>query len=176
MDNIKTVADMNEIQNEGSTGYTGLQRLRQFIICLLIPLVVGFVSYLIARDGMNLFDTMDKPPLSPPAWLFSVAWTILYILMGIGSFAVYASDRKGRASILFIYGVSLFFNFLWSPVFFIGKLYWFALVWLVIMMIMVVVMTVRSVKVSKLAVVCFAPYIVWCLFAVYLNTGIAIMN
>lgn len=152
------------------------KRLILLIVCIVIPVAVGFVSYLITKDAMGLFDTVNKPPLSPPAWLFSVAWTILYILMGIGTFAVLLSNKEGKASVIIIYVLQLFFNFLWSPIFFLSKAYWFALVWLIVMLLMVILMTIRAAKVSKFAMVCFVPYVAWCLFATYLNAGIAMLN
>ena len=60
-------------------------RWKTLILAIAIPLIVGGLSALITMDSMGLFDTVDKPPLSPPAWLFPVVWTALYILMGIES-------------------------------------------------------------------------------------------
>ena len=150
--------------------------IRTLIICIVIPLCVGLLSYLSTGGAMRAFDTMNKPPLSPPAWLFSVAWIILYILMGIGSFAIVTSKKKGKGVLIAVYGIQLFFNFLWSPVFFVGKLYWFALIWLLLMWAMIIYMIVKSSKVSKFAMICFIPYVVWTTFAAYLNLGIAILN
>jgi tryptophan-rich sensory protein len=97
------------------------------VICLLVPLAVGGIAALLTGGiaalltggGMDVFETLNKPPLSPPGWLFPVAWTILYILMGIASYLVLTSgaaqDVTGRA--IRLYGLQLAFNFLW-PVFF----------------------------------------------------------
>ena len=60
--------------------------------CILIPLAVGTVAGLLSMGGMENFMTMNQPPLSPPAWVFPVAWTILYTLMGISSYLIYVSE------------------------------------------------------------------------------------
>ena len=62
------------------------------VIALLIPLLVGAISAALSAKGMTAYGTMSKPPLSPPAWLFPVAWTILYIMMGLASYFVYTAE------------------------------------------------------------------------------------
>ena len=150
--------------------------LRALIISIIIPLAIGFLTYLYAGNAMKAFDTMNKPALAPPAYLFSIAWTILYVLMGIGAYAIYTSRKEGKTMLLFIYGVHLFFNAIWTPLFFIAKAYWFSFAWLMIMLLMVFYITIKSVKYSKLATFCFVPYAAWCVFAAYLNAGIAMLN
>ena len=66
------------------------------IICLVIPLAVGGLAALLTGGGMDAFETLKQPPLSPPGWLFPVVWTILYILMGLASYLVLVSDGPWR--------------------------------------------------------------------------------
>lgn len=70
--------------------------IRRLIVSLAIPLGVGGVSALISGDSMAAFGSFNQPPLAPPAWLFPVAWTILYILMGVACFLVWihAANKK----------------------------------------------------------------------------------
>ena len=88
----------------------------QLIISILIPIAVGAVSGLLTRDSMMMFNTVKKPPLSPPGWLFPVVWTILYILMGIASYLIYqyGTEAEEVSLALTTYAVQLFFNFFWS--------------------------------------------------------------
>ena len=71
---------------------------KALVISILIPLAVGAVAGFLTGGGMEAFGTMNKPPLSPPAWLFPIAWTILYTLMGISSYLIYVSrpEEKNR--------------------------------------------------------------------------------
>ena len=84
------------------------------------------------RNGMKVFATLNKPPLSPPGWLFPVVWTILFIMMGIASFLI-ASRPKSRArdKALTLYGIQLAVNFLWPFFFFGAGWYGFAFLWLI---------------------------------------------
>lgn len=61
---------------------------RNLLPCIAIPLAVGGISALLTKDSMDVFAALDKPPLSPPGWVFPVVWTILFVLMGIASYFV----------------------------------------------------------------------------------------
>lgn len=80
-----------------------------FGTAISIPLAVGGLSALLTGDGMQSFQTVNQPPLSPPAWLFPLVWTILYILMGIASYLVVGKEGSSKA--LTLYAVQLIFNF-----------------------------------------------------------------
>ena len=80
----------------------------ELIICIAIPLLVGVLAAFFTKDAMLTFNTMAKPPLAPPAWLFPVAWTILYILMGIASFLILNSRNEGRAMGLMLYVMCIY--------------------------------------------------------------------
>lgn len=64
------------------------------IKCIAIPLLVGGVSAFLTQEGMKVFEELNKPPLSPPGWLFPVVWTILYILMGVSSYLIIRSGAE----------------------------------------------------------------------------------
>lgn len=154
-------------------------------LCIVVPLIVGGISAALTMNAMTSFGAMKQPPLAPPAWLFPVAWTILYILMGIASWLIWyagISTKVGKSQattirrLLVIYGVQLVFNFCWTPMFFNFKWYWFAFVWLIAMWIMILVLIIGTRKISRGALFCLLPYLIWCTFAAYLNIGIAILN
>lgn len=150
--------------------------LLPLIICVLIPIAVGGISSMLTRNAMMAFDSMNKPPLSPPGWLFPVAWTILYILMGFASYMIYTSYSDMRSTALIIYGVQLFFNFCWSIIFFRFEWYWLALIWLLIMWAMIICLVCITQSISKIAMFCLLPYLLWTTYAAYLNAGIAWLN
>ena len=84
---------------------------KPLLICVAIPLAVGGLAALLTGDSMSVFSELEKPPLSPPGWLFPVVWSILYILMGIASYLVLTSDadKKAKDGALWVYGLQLFF-------------------------------------------------------------------
>lgn len=152
-------------------------RWKKLLVCVLIPLLVGGLSALITMGSMENFSSLNKPPLSPPGWLFPVVWTILFILMGIASYIVLerGSFAETRTA-LFFYGVQLFFNFFWSIFFFNFELYYFSFLWLLALWVLIIITAVLFFRISKPAGYLMIPYILWVTFAGYLNLGIAILN
>ena len=154
------------------------KKTKQFLICIAIPLVVGGLSALITRGSMDTFETINKPLLSPPGWLFPVVWTVLFILMGIASYLVLVLGKPqmeiNRA--LLIYGIQLIFNFFWSIFFFNFSLYLFSFIWLVLLWLLILATTVLFYRISKPAGYLMIPYLLWVTFAGYLNFQIYLLN
>lgn len=148
---------------------------KNLIICLVIPLAVGGLSALLTRNSMETFDTISKPALSPPGWLFPVVWTILYVLMGIASYLVLTSGKPNRTA-LTVYGIQLIFNFFWSILFFNLGLYLFAFIWLVLLWLLILKTTILFHRISKPAGYLMLPYLLWVTFAGYLNYSIYLLN
>ena len=139
-------------------------------------LAVGAVSALISSKGIRGFEELIKPPLSPPAWLFPVAWTALYILMGIGAARVCLAHTDDTKGALTVYLAQLIVNGLWSPIFFAAKLRLAAFVWLIILIVLSILMFVRFRRIDRTAALLQIPYLVWLLFAAYLNLGVYLLN
>lgn len=148
---------------------------KTLVICIAIPLAVGVVSALLTRSGMMTFAELNKPALSPPAWMFPVVWTILYVLMGIASYLV-ATSKKPNGAALITYGLQLVFNFFWSIIFFNLQAYLFAFVWLVILWVLILKTTVKFFKIDETAGILMIPYLLWVTFAGYLNLSIYLLN
>ena len=150
----------------------------ELLTCILIPLSVGAVSGIISGSGMDSFEIMVKPALSPPSWLFPIVWTLLFILMGIASYLVFTSnaDKVDIVRALAFYGVQLFFNFFWSIIFFNFEWYLVAFIWLVVLWILIVITAVLFYRISKSAGYLMIPYILWVAFAGYLNFAIYLLN
>ena len=148
---------------------------KKLIICIAIPLLVGGLSALLTQGSMETFEMVNKPPLSPPGWLFPVVWTILYVLMGIASYLVLTSGKPDDIA-LKAYGIQLAVNFLWPILFFNLNLYLFSFIWLVALWLLVY-QTIRLFwSASKTAGALMIPYLLWITFAGYLNLGIYFLN
>ena len=148
------------------------------VICLVVPLAVGGIAALLTGGGMDAFESLSKPPLSPPGWLFPLVWTILYILMGFASYLVLVSgaDRLDIPYAMLLYAVQLAFNFLW-PLFFFGlSAYLFAFVWLLVFWLLIIAAVIFFFRISRVAGYLLIPYILWVTFAGYLNFGIYLLN
>lgn len=153
-------------------------KLKELIIAVAIPLLVGALSALLTSDSMQSFEQINKPPLSPPGWLFPVVWTILYVLMGIASYLIYtAKYSAGMAgNALLFYMLQLILNFFWSIIFFNWEAYLFAFIWLIVLLALIIVTTVKFYRISRPAAYLMIPYILWVAFAGYLNLGIYLLN
>jgi hypothetical protein len=151
---------------------------KTLLICVAIPLAVGGLAGLLSRGGMEVFASLEKPPLSPPGWLFPVVWTVLYVLMGIASYLVFTSgaDRKTVGSALRVYGVQLVVNFLWPIFFFNFGWYLFSFIWLLLLLLLILITFARFWKISIPAACLLIPYLIWVVFAGYLNLGVALLN
>ena len=150
---------------------------KKLLLCLGIPLAVGGLSALIS-GGMEAYGSFVQPPLSPPGWLFPVVWTVLYLLMGYASYRVLMSDapKEEIRKALILYGVQLFLNFIWSPIFFGLGWYWAAFAVLLALWALVF-LTIRAFsKIDEKAADLLLPYILWLSFAGYLNFGVALLN
>ena len=144
-------------------------------ICVLIPLVVGGISALLTKNGMEAFNAVNKPALTPPNWLFPVVWSILFLLMGIASYLIYTSGQPAKGA-LTVYGIQLGFNFLWSFFFFNLQWYLFSFAWLVVLWVLILLTIKEFSQISKTAAALMVPYLLWVTFAGYLNLGVYLLN
>lgn len=151
---------------------------KRILFWVIVSEAVGVLAGLLSRNATELYGQLAvKPPLSPPDWLFPVVWTILYALMGIGAGLV-ASQPLGvdRNRGLNLMVAQLIINFFWPLLFFNAQAYGVALLWIILLLVLVIWMTLEFRKVSPLAALLQIPYILWLLFATYLNAGVWYLN
>lgn len=144
------------------------------IIYSLLPIIGGAIVGLITSGYMDYNDIV-KPPLSPPGIVFPIVWTILYILMGI-SYFIATKDNNDSKELDQIYLLQLLVNFLWPIIFFVLKMYFTAFLWIILLIILVIVMIKELLKENKVSSYLQIPYLIWLLFATYLNLGITLLN
>ncbi len=152
-----------------------VQNKSALIISILIPLAVGSLSALLSGN-MSMYSSLNKPAFSPPSYIFSIVWTILYILMGISSYIIFISGDENSPQALKTYGLQLFFNFCWSIIFFGFSQYLFALLWLIALIILIAIMILQFYKISPIAAYLQIPYLLWCVFAAFLNYTVYRLN
>ena len=151
---------------------------KYFIRSILLPVSVGALAALLTGGGMEVFAGLEKPPLSPPGFWFPIVWTILYTFMGIASYLVCSSDAKEDAKVaaIKIYFYQLVVNFLWPVLFFDFRLYTLSFLWLLLLLVLIILTIRRFGAASKSAARLLFPYLLWVMFAGYLNLGIALLN
>ena len=151
-------------------------KFKPLIISILIALAVGGLSGFISMGSMDTYENLQRPALSPPSWVFPVVWTILFILMGIASYIVYMSNSDIKEKALKVYAIQLAVNFIWPLIFFNGQKYFLAFVWLLFLIVLIMETILLFKEVNKKAVILLIPYLIWTIFAGYLNISIYLLN
>lgn len=151
---------------------------KPYIVAIILTEAVGFLSGWLTREGTRIFSQLAvQPPLSPPAILFPIVWTILYALMGISAARVWLQPPSAsRSQGLNLYVIQLVVNFFWSLFFFNAQAYGFSILWLLLLWGLVLAMILTFRKTDPLAAWLQVPYLLWLTFALYLNLGVWYLN
>lgn len=152
---------------------------RCVIIGAIIILLCGVLSAIIAGPT-TLYRELERPPLSPPAFLFPIVWTILYILIGGAAGAVACvCDRSlegEKYKGLLFFAIMMIFNFIWSPLFFGAGAFFAAFCAIIVMIILTFFIIIFFSRIYKVTAAVMVLYLAWLFFAAYLNLGIIILN
>lgn len=151
-----------------------MNKFKIYFKSILVPVLIGAVIGLVISSSMD-YNSLQKPTLAPPSLVFPIVWTILYILMGV-SYGILKSNDLISQDINTIYGIQLFFNALWPIAFFILKWRLFAFVWIICLALLVGYMVYKFYEKNKLSGLIQLPYLVWTVFASYLNIAIYLLN
>ena len=151
-----------------------MEKIKIYAKTILAPVIVGGIVGFIISKSID-YNNLQKPFLAPPSIAFPIVWTILYILMGI-SYGILKSKKLTSKEIDVIYYLQLGFNAIWSIFFFSLKWRLFAFLWIIILAILIIIMIKKFYEKDKLAGLLQIPYLIWVLFASYLNISIYILN
>lgn len=151
-----------------------MEKIKIYIKAIAIPLIVGGVVGFLISKSID-YNDLEKPPLSPPSILFPIMWTILYILMGV-SYGMLQNKSLVNDQVKLIYYVQLVVNAFWSIFFFLLKWRFFSFLWIVLLAILVYTMIKVFKSKDKIAGILQIPYLLWVVFATYLNLGVYILN
>lgn len=152
---------------------------KPYIISIAIALAVGALSAFLTRNSFNIYRYINKPAFSPPALLFPIVWTILYVLMGISSARIWIqkSNHPYEAmDALLSYALQLILNFFWPIIFFNMQTFLFAFIWLVVLWTSILKMIFKFSMLDKTAAYLNIPYALWVTFAGYLNFMVYLLN
>lgn len=153
-----------------------MKKYRPLLLYLLIPLAAGGLSALLTRNSMDVYGRIVQPPLAPPGWLFPIAWTLLYVLMGYGSWLCRYAEAELRKPALTLYWTQLTLNFFWPILFFNMEQWFWSFVLLLILLITVLFMSRAFYHCQPKAGYLQIPYCLWLTFAAYLNWMIFLLN
>lgn len=139
---------------------------------------MGIVSTLLSGNTGATFQSLNLPSFAPPGWIFAPVWTILYALMGIAAWLIWSkgTDRKDVKRALILYALQLFFNFIWSPIFFGLEMRGLAFGVILILLVLILLTTQEFYRIDKRAGYLMIPYILWVSFATILNYSVWQLN
>ncbi len=151
-------------------------KYKSIILQVVLALAAGGLASLLGGETASLYERLTSPPLSPPGWVFPVVWTVLYILMGIAAGLVARSGDVDSGGALRLYYLQLGINVVWPLIFF--RLEWLsvAAIWLLLLTAAVYATWRRFRAISPVAGWLLVPYLLWCIFALYLNVGFVVLN
>lgn len=151
-------------------------KLKKLILYVAVTFAFGIVGALLGGGVTQTYTALNKPPLSPPGVVFPIVWSILYLLMGIGAYFLSNEKNPQISNLLKLYWVQLIFNALWPLIFWRFGAFNLAAAIIVAILILMIILTIGASKINKLSSLLFVPYIIWLIFALYLNIGISILN
>lgn len=152
------------------------KKVKIYIVGIVIALAAGGLAALFSMGAMSEYGSLLQPPLSPPAWAFPVVWTILYILMGVSSARIYIADDPLSPKALRSYAIQLALNIVWTLLYFTLELRLASFIWIVALIVAVAVMIARFFRIDRPAAYLQLPYMLWLIFAAYLNLGVYLLN
>ena len=151
-----------------------MEKLKIYAKSILIPVIIGGIVGILISNYID-YDSLIKPFLAPPSIVFPIMWTILYILMGI-SYGILKSKNLLNSEIKWIYYLQLFVNAMWPIIFFIWKWRFFAFLWIILLDVLVIILIIKFYQKNKISGLLQIPYLLWTIFASYLNLSIYLLN
>jgi len=153
--------------------------LRYALVAVPAILLLGTLSGRASGSGYGnaWFDALEKPSFMPPGWAFPVAWTLLYIALGLAlALILHARGARGRGLALALFGAQLLLNFSWSPIFFAAHRVGAALVVILAILALSAASAFLFYRIRRAAGLLLIPYLAWLCFAAALNEEIARLN
>ncbi len=140
-----------------------------------VTFLVGNLFAFTIIKNMDIYRSLNKP-FEVPMIVFPIVWSILYILMSYSLYRVIKGDSFDIEKSLIIYILNLIFNSVWTLIYFGFFKYLFAFIWLLILIVIVVIMIINFYRKDKIAGLINIPYLLWLIFAAYLNYSIYLLN
>lgn len=153
------------------------KRYLSLLIWVFSLILIGAIIGNLTKNGVDTwYATLNRSPLTPPNYVFGVVWTILYAMIGISGWSIWNNTTKNLALIKKLYIGQLVLNWSWTPLFFYYHLQGYALICLILIVITVTATMVTTHRTIRMVSLLFAPYLLWLLFATYLNLYIWLYN
>ena len=147
-----------------------------------------FISFLLVTFGASAigslatinykepwYSLLNKPTFNPPDWIFGPVWTTLYLMMTLAIWLFWHSNNRNKNTV-YVYLIHLVFNTTWSVVFFVFHNMILALFILILLIGLIINLILRFKRVNVVSSYLMIPYLLWCSFALILNTNLIMLN
>lgn len=148
---------------------------KKLILIIIITFVIGSFFSIFTMNNMDTFKELSKP-INVPAIVFPIVWSVLYLLMSISCYIIIESNNREKDKAVIWYAIQLVINSLWSLIFFGFGTYLLSFIWIILLLIAVMIMLLKFYNINKVSAYINIPYLLWILFAGYLNLGIYFLN
>ena len=154
--------------------------LKNKIVTFILFLSITFSASLIGGLATINFkepwySLLNKPMFNPPDWIFAPVWTTLYLMMTVAVWIFWHTKNK-NINTTYIYFIHLVFNTTWSVVFFVFHNMVLALITLIVLIALIIILILRFKRVNMFSVYLMIPYLLWCCFALILNSSLLVIN
>jgi tryptophan-rich sensory protein len=152
-------------------------KINYFVIPAL-TILVAIIGSRLTASGMRWYRTIDLPSWTPPGYVISIAWTLIFAFAAISALMVWNSHARNPEfnAILIVFLVNAALNIGWSFLFFVKHEIWYSIVEMIFLALSVLMLMVLIYRVSILASLLLLPYFLWVLFATYLTVSIYNLN
>ena len=145
-----------------------------FIVILALVVLTSLFGAIFTPGAW--YAELEKPALTPPGWVFTPVWLVLYLMIAISGWLVWIRTATLKHPAVMLWGAQLILNALWSFLFFGLENPAAAFVDILALLVLIILFIIYSFPVSRTASLLFIPYALWVAFAAYLNLGIVLLN
>ena len=146
------------------------------ILFLIITFSASFIGGLVSINFKEpWYSGLIKSSYNPPDWIFAPVWTTLYLMMTMAIWFFW-HNKKRDINTVYIYFIHIIFNTTWSIVFFGLHQIFLAFIVLIVLICLIIVLIIRFKRVTFVSYYLMIPYLLWCLYALFLNYNLLILN
>jgi len=154
-----------------------INKLINLIFWLVIFETVGFLLGLLTQANIYpWYEHLNKSSLTPPGFIFSGVWTLLYVLLAVIASILSGHNKTSSKKVAVLFTLQTLMNWAWTPIFFTLHCLMLSAVWLISLTCLNVLLIIEAKKTHKAIAWLLSPYLLWLVFASYLNVVIALMN
>ncbi len=152
-------------------------KLIKLIFWIVLFESIGFLLGLLTQANINpWYENLNKSSLTPPGFIFSIVWTLLYALLAVIAWILSNQNQIYSKKVKLLFALQMLMNWAWTPLFFALHCLVFSAFWLVGLTILNLILILEVRKTHQTLALLLSPYLLWLVFASYINLVIAIMN